>query len=386
MDKENFSVEQVNNFSNRWIQELDYSENFVFSGTGYYLLGQLLTVGAGGTAKDELEIALELEQENSVEYSRWLRKQIATSAGVSEAVGMWLQPDLDIYKEFIQLVTPATIETIPEQYVLDDWVKAKTNNVIDKFPISPSSSTLMLLATVLIAEAQWLKPFILVEKKWNDELEACARGTKSTPNLDQAAIISHEDTSISRLVCETDKGFDVHIVSGDLETEPQEVLRVAIAACNGSAKVRIGSELKRGDKAGNLSVEKSNNASAEETLLHISIPLFEIESQHNLLENSRLFGLETASDPNNGHFPKISSQPLAVSAAAQSVAASFDIEGFKAATVTAAAIMRGSAKKSAITAKEIRFNIENPFGFLVVDRKTQLVLFTGWINEPNVYI
>ncbi|MEU7606168.1 serpin family protein, partial [Streptomyces sp. NPDC041003] len=110
----------------------------------------------------------------------------------------------------------------------------------------------------------------------------------------------------------------------------------------------------------------------------------EVRSEHDLLEHSRLFGLETATDRDHGHFPGISPQPLAIASARQSALARFHAEGFEAAAVTAFGAVAGCAPtRPRYRARRAEVRFDRPFGFLTVHRTSRLVLAAGWVAEPD---
>ncbi|WP_323139134.1 MULTISPECIES: hypothetical protein [Streptomyces] len=103
----------------------------------------------------------------------------------------------------------------------------------------------------------------------------------------------------------------------------------------------------------------------------------------HLLERADLFGLATAADTSRGHFPGISDQPLAVSAARQSATATFGPLGFRAAAVTVMPYAAGSVPPPPpYRAQRIAALYDRPFGFLAVHRASGLVLAAGWVATP----
>ncbi|MFK0043753.1 serpin family protein [Streptomyces sp. NPDC090741] len=110
---------------------------------------------------------------------------------------------------------------------------------------------------------------------------------------------------------------------------------------------------------------------------------FDVSADHDLLDHAGLFGLHTAADTGSGHFPGISSAPLAICSARQSAMARFHAEGFEAAAVTALASVPGCALphyRYRVRRAEVAFH--RPFGFLAAHRTSRLVLAAGWVAEP----
>jgi serine protease inhibitor len=110
----------------------------------------------------------------------------------------------------------------------------------------------------------------------------------------------------------------------------------------------------------------------------LSLPYFEIDAEHDLLEHPDVFGLTSAADKSAGHFPGLSPQPLAIDQARQAVTARFSATGFEAAAVTAMAMAAGSAPTPG--AKALYVSLERPFGFVAVHRPTGVPVVAGWLN------
>ncbi|MFD9411136.1 serpin family protein [Streptomyces sp. NPDC059989] len=122
-----------------------------------------------------------------------------------------------------------------------------------------------------------------------------------------------------------------------------------------------------------------------EPRLDIETVSFEVRAQHELLDHASLFGLETASDTDYGHFPGISSEPLAIGSAGQSAVARFHAEGFEAAAVTDFAVAAAGCApaRPRYRTRQAAVYFHRPFGFLAVHRTSRLVLAAGWVTEPG---
>lgn len=118
--------------------------------------------------------------------------------------------------------------------------------------------------------------------------------------------------------------------------------------------------------------------------LEISTVAFDLASAHDLLDEADVFGLSTAQDLDRGHFPGVSSMPLAVQSAAQEAAAEFTATGFKAAAVTAIGLVRASAVPSRRTyrVRRVTVSFDRPFGWIALDSESGLVIAFGWVQTP----
>jgi serine protease inhibitor len=117
--------------------------------------------------------------------------------------------------------------------------------------------------------------------------------------------------------------------------------------------------------------------------LKLTLPSFNVEVEHDLLQLGELFGLSTVSSVpgTSGHFSAISPMPLAIGQAKQKVLARFFATGFEAAAVTAMAMTRAAM----VTRHERRLEValEQPFAFAAVLRESRLPIVAGWVATPT---
>jgi serine protease inhibitor len=121
-----------------------------------------------------------------------------------------------------------------------------------------------------------------------------------------------------------------------------------------------------------------------EPALRLSTVPFRVEATHDLLQNGDLFGLRSVTDTTRGHFPAISPVPFAIGQARQEAVAEFTEEGFKAAVVTAMAVVPGAAAWEPSQERlEVTVTFDRPFAFVAIHRPSRLVLVAGWVADPQ---
>ncbi|MFG2464526.1 hypothetical protein ACGFXB_03495 [Streptomyces canus] len=138
-----------------------------------------------------------------------------------------------------------------------------------------------------------------------------------------------------------DNGVDIHLLLGDEEMTPGQVMVAGAAALDGTCPAVRGSLLPHGPAGPGLRVEERPCVSPQQPTPEVTTTAFEVRAHHDLLNLHGLFGLTAARDARQGHFAGISAMPLAVGSARQSVLARFDALGFEAAAVTALAAAPG---------------------------------------------
>ncbi|WP_086724382.1 serpin family protein, partial [Streptomyces sp. NRRL B-24085] len=203
--------------------------------------------------------------------------------------------------------------------------------------------------------------------------------------LDRIGVAAAPEGRVTEAKVLGDNGVDVHLLLGDEHMTPGQVLAAGTAALDGTRPVVRGSSLPHGPAGPGLRVEERPCAVPRQPTLEVTTAAFEVRAHHDLLDLHGLFGLTSARDARQGHFPGISASPLAVGAARQSVLARFDALGFEAAAVTAVAAAPGGAPPSppGRTSTVVTAAFDRPFGFLAVHRETRLVLAAGWVDEPR---
>jgi hypothetical protein len=152
----------------------------------------------------------------------------------------------------------------------------------------------------------------------------------------------------------------------------------AMAVLAGDHPATRGSDLLSADASG---VPGLSIVAAQRPGLALTTMRFTVRSEHDLLEHAEVFGLQTVSRADRGHFSRISPVPLSVDQAVQSTVATFSATGFEAAAVTAVGLRLVSMPVH--NQRGLQMTYDRPFGFLAVHRGTGLVLFAGWVDEAQ---
>jgi serine protease inhibitor len=383
-------VGAANNLTANWAKVTTAGQNTVFSGAGAWAVITSLLAGACGEAQAELETACGFSRAAAAEAVQVLLRILAETTGVSGGFGLWTRPDTPVRPEYVALLPGVTVEPLPDDSeVLHQWVKDQTKGLISKFPGNTDAKTLLILASVMVARSKWTAEFATTHQHWTGTTKTVPFLKRNGTKVDEASVLKDGSRAISRVCCRTTHGFDIHLLSGAPSDSPAEVLGVGIAALNGAAEVTPGSRMVPGDKVGALSV-KSESSEKDRPQLVLTVPKFNIFQEHNLLELGDVMGLDAARDGSRDHFPGISAKPLSVQSGEQHALIKFSEAGLEAAAVTVVRIRPGSGggggsvlTKPPHRVVVIRMNLTVPFGFLVVSRSSNLVLFGGWVNNPT---
>ncbi|WP_405942878.1 serpin family protein [Streptomyces sp. NBC_00207] len=387
----NSTVRAVNRLTTRWAaaQAPAGDTGTVFTAAGVWPLLALLADGSGGPARAELAHALGIPAEAAAGAARELLAALAGVRGLQAATGLWAKAGLPLEEDWSAGLPAGARGTLTgdldaDAETLDAWASDRTGGLIERMPVLLDQETLLVLASALALRLRWIQPFH----------ESCGepsagpwagrpvrRLVRSTSLLDRVRVGHGPSGAITLLEVVGAAGVDVHLVLGEPGAPVGDTLATAIAAVTKALPATGASLLPDGSPGPGLAVG-SVAAYSPEPRLDIETVAFEVRSEHDLLDHARLFGLETAADGSHGHFPGISSKPLAIASARQSALARFHAEGFEAAAVTGVAVgCAGPGPRYRARRAEVRF--DRPFGFLTVHRTSRLVLAAGWVADPD---
>jgi serine protease inhibitor len=377
----NKAVEHVNQFTEALLSTFDFSDNVVFSGSSIVVALATLLSGASGQAKQQLEAALDVPSHDAPELVARVMSICESVGGIRSATGLWVRSDIALHDAFVRSLPSVTVGQMPDSVELDRWADDCMGSMIDRLPGGVDTETLLLLASIVSAHSEWVQPFDETAWRWNGQSRLSRFLYRESPDLDSVALLSSNGSVVSRVLVEGKDGFDVHLLGGDDGMAPEHVIAVGCSALRNPDSVRLGSRLLPGEASGMLRCEL-----VESTTHHchvvVSLPAFKVQDQVDLLSVADRVGLSSAQDRTQGHFPGIADFPLAVSVALHQAKAEFHHLGFRAAAVTQVSLVAGGRPS---TSEQVVISVEfhRPFGFLVVDRTTKLILFAGWVVHPS---
>ncbi|MEH0985811.1 serpin family protein [Micromonospora sp. CPCC 205556] len=366
------STRHANALTARWAAHLEDRQT-VLSGAGAYPLLARLARYAAGPARDELLAVAP----DPTPYD------LADSPGTRLAVGFWSQRGLPLSRRWRDEI-PASMrgeltgDPVVDQPVLDRWAHEETAGMIGRMPVTAGPGTAMVLASALSVLVDWAGPFT---RGWCAPTDGPWRGRdlvglhRVTADLGALRVADTPAGPLSLLTVAGDADVDVVLALGQPRRPASAVLPAAIGALAGGPTLPQGS--------GPGVTEELVQAFDDRPELLVNTVAFTVDADHDLLQRAELFGLAAASDADGDHFPGICPL-LSVSQARQSTKAEFSDTGFRAAAVTALGFLVGSAPPPATVRKRrVRLDVDRPFGFLAVHRRTGLVLVAGWVTDPT---
>ncbi|MFM9372020.1 serpin family protein [Streptomyces sp. Da 82-17] len=401
------TVRALNALTARWAHAAPAQEGTVFAAAGVWPLLGLLAEGADAAVRGELTRTLGLPPDRAGRAARALLAALDGMDGVTAATGLWTRAELPLRAAWSRQLPPhahAPLSGDPaaDAAALDRWARERTGGRIASMPVDLDPYVWLVLASALVLRTRWERPFDQVDLRppagpWQGQ--PLAGLSRSSRDLDEVCLARTSDGEVTAVTVRGDNGLDVQLLLGEAGLGPGQVIgtglglldaaRTARTAKPGGAlpgepllgEVRPGRALPVGSRGPGLSVTEQPSTSPD-ARLDVTVPRFEVTAEHDLLTHADLFGLTTATDGGDRHFPGISPDRLALRSARQSATATFDEAGFEAAAVTAAGIAwMSGADTPRHTAKVLTVTVDRPFAFLAVHRDTQLCLAAGWVTS-----
>lgn len=331
----------------------------VLSGLGVWPLLAILAQLADEPARSELAAAAGAQYEGLLTSTPELRM----------ALGLWTRPEVPLEPGLDKVLPPEVRGVLTSHQVLDDWVVERTGGLIQRMPVMLTPDVLLVLASALALRTTWRlafreTAFTAGATRWlhrsDYDLESVRRYESPGGPLTVVTVLGEGQVDVRLVIGEPGRGRNA-VLAAALELDGEGVGGVALLA---------------GQEAPGVEVIQSMSPTP---IAILSMPYFEVDVEHDLLEHAEVFGLVTATDNSRGHFPGLSPMPLAVGQARQAVMARFSATGFEAAAVTAVAMAPGSAPTPG--AKALYVQLNRPFGFVAVHRPTGIPVIAGWVTE-----
>jgi hypothetical protein len=385
------AVDASNALTARWVRSIGRS-SFVASGAAVWVLLGALATGAAGEARAELERAVGIPAGEGLDAAAALFAALQRLEGVGSALGIWIRDHVVLAPAWRAGTPVGEIRRLTgrpdrDRAELDAWARERTRGLLSEMPLPVTEGTLLVLASALVVKTRWATPFTDVPAlfrsgPWAGRVAAGLRVRVKEP--DRVVIAGTPHGPITMFTVTGADDVDVHLATGASEMAPGVVLAEAIATLEGAHPVRMGTDLAEGETAPCLAVSTILSPSDDPAWVDVRTVRFDLIGEHDLTADPDIFGIRTALDRTRGHFPGVSATPLAIDQATQVARARFGALGFEAGAVNPVG-MRIGAPNDRFEVRLIELTFDRPFGFLAVDRSTGLVLFAGWVGDPEPY-
>jgi Serpin (serine protease inhibitor) len=351
---------------------------------------------ATGPALDELQSAAGLEARQGLATALGLVSAVS-GGDIGLAVRLWTNRNLPLEPAYTAALPDEMYGTLTgvrrdDEPALDAWATKHTKGMVPAIGIKLEEAadwregTLMVAASALAVDTEWTESFELTfipvtKGPWQGRrLKGLERGTS---NQEDVAVAHESPVGTLSLFAVRGKGdVDVYLAMAGYEYEPSAVLAAMCDILVDGAALARGPSLPDGFEAPGLRVHVTGSMSPFPQLIAV-VPPFEVRSKHDLTQAPDVFGLEAAMDRTTGHFPGISTFPLAVNQAIQQATATFSAKGFRASAVTAIEWMAGGGPPYRARCIDVVF--DRPFGFAARHRPTGMITIAGWVHDVQDY-
>lgn len=362
----NYNIDIIKEFHN-----VSNKKNYLLSPYNIEIALNMLREGADGKTREELDKVLGNRTINDV--------SIKDKVDVANAIFV-----KDIYKNDVKTDFYNTLnnkyhsDVIYDEFYTPDkinnWVKEKTNGMIEKILDEMNKDYVMGLASALA-----------IDVTWQDSFECnSTTGEEFTKANNQKEIVEmmHKkyDTNIYKYL-KTDEVEGVIIPYKKEDNSNVELEFVGLLPTS-----NVDSFIN------NLTKEKLDNiiSSAKEAgdnfNINVSLPRFKYDYEApNFIDILKNIGIKEAFDPDNANFKKMIEIPenVYVGEAIHKTHIELNEKGTKAAAVTYFGMFKNSAMINEPETVNVNFN--KPFIYMIRENNTGEILFFGVVFEPNTW-
>jgi len=370
-------VNANNRFAVNFYNEIakDGNNNLFFSPFSIINAFAMAYEGATGKTANEIKSTLFLPAKDNQRLSGFqsLHNQINQKKSdciLSIANAYWVQNNFALKKNYVETIEKfyhgeacnLDFKRNPQHAVnrINNWAEEKTKGKIKKFLNygDVDSGTRLVLTNAIYFKALW-------QTQFNKNLTEPADFRINENNVIKAQMMHLKDTEFPYA-----------------ETDNFQVLKIPYG-CNNLSMLIILPRTLNEEMVKEIDYEKIMEMQKLLTKqkIDIFIPKFKIEQTYDLINPLRNLGIRTAFDPVAADFSKITgSKNLYISKAIQKSFIEVTEEGTEAAAATGI-VMNITAARPGV--KKV-FVADHPFIFLIIEEKSNLVLFVGRISKPQV--
>ncbi|MBO5033514.1 MAG: serpin family protein [Lachnospiraceae bacterium] len=369
------SYEDIQNFSYQLFGENLESQNPVLSPVSAYLALAMAAFGSDGSTKaefdkllgegamvisDDIMNSLPVESKNqilSLANSAWIDDQYLVDENWIGSIKSLL--DAEAYQ--------TDLSSTEAMNSMNDWIKTKTNEMINEMLTEPLDSDARLaLFNTIYFKAKWSSPFE-VESTYQDQFHVNENEQVEVDMMNKYA-----------------EGFDY--ISNDFaeglifpyrsDTEKPNLALLALKPKEGMTVREMYNNL-NGDVISDMLKNKMTS------LVNIKLPKFEISFEDSLNDSLMNMGLVDGFDPEKADFSlmgkNVSGNNLYISLVKQKAKIIVDEEGTEAAAATEVMM----AEACALFPEEpIDVYFDEPFLYIIMDMDREIPLFMGILDNP----
>lgn len=350
--------------------QVDQNDNIFFSPISIHMALSMTANGASGdTEKQMLDVLhsdhMSIEQLNRG-HASFLDLIAKKDYGVTLNIGnsLWLKEDYPFVKNFVDDVNGYYRAEVNEVDFLQEktkgeinnWVKNKTNNKIDKIVEQIDPSTVLYLINAIYFKGDWDSPFNDA-LTYEDSFTLPDGNTKRTPFMVQDGEFNYFENNHFQAIelpyANHDASMFIFLPKEDVNLE-QFYDNLSLEAWNSW---------------------KSQFAKREGT---ITLPKFQMEYETVLNDILMELGMTDAFTASADFTNMVDGGGVAVSEVRHKSFIEVNEQGTEAAAATSVAVVELAAPVDSFT-----MHVNRPFFFLIEENSSQMILFMGEVSEPQ---
>lgn len=369
-ESEKKEVKIMEEYNSDIIRTTFKEKNYLISPYNIKMALNMLKDGADGNTKDEIEKVIGNEKINNINIKNKL----------SVANGIFIKNDFksSVKKEFTNTMKDKYhSEIIYDEFktpkVINNWVKEKTNGMIDKVLDKINENSVMGIASAIALDVEWLDKFQCSDTKKEEfiKIDNSKLNTEMMRQTYEANAKYIKDEEIEGIILPYNTGV-----------EGIELEFVGLLPKNNIT-----------DYVRNIDINKINNSikNARETneKLHVilSLPRFSYSYEvEDFISSLKKMGINDVFSPSLANLSKISdTSGIYVGDAIHKAKIDLNEEGTIASAVTYFDFLyKGALAEQNYEEIDLRFN--KPFVYMIRERNTGEILFFGTVFEPNKWI
>jgi hypothetical protein len=364
-------------------------QHAVVSPLGLWLLLALVGPATEGTARRHLEAVLGTTIDDAAERARTLLSE--PHPAVSALAAVWDRKLGPAFDEWARTL-PDVVERgpVPDQAQANAWAQARTNGLIDEFPLEIDELTRLVLASALATDISWKNPLGTTEDLGGQFGAIVSRALRLENGIQ---LVAETDAAgpVAVAAPHSSSALEVLSVIAAPDVAPPDVDRAAhqVAAMlrgDDRAARRMPAEELADGHAWSVTERKEHRSGGPQvqTEWRSCLPAWSATSNHDLMEAP---GVGLVFDALRG-FAREEDLPVEFSAM-QTAVASYTRTGFKAAAVTAIGMVAAgvpSFHEVLVRRIELRFN--RPHAVLACAARDDgppawrgVPVFSAWVAE-----
>ncbi|MCR4746764.1 MAG: serpin family protein, partial [Lachnospiraceae bacterium] len=361
----------VNGFN--WkLYEAAGDENIFYSAYSIESALAMTDLGADGETKAAIESALGIEDLENFEqqYKLYNESEKSETAKLTTANSIWLDKSLALADNAENnFLKPAEFyfggelksvdfknDTEAVKKEITDWVSEKTENLIEGYQSQADSETIADILNAVYFYGEWQNKFSGDNTYKEDFNGSSEKSSVDMMHLDDCSFryLTDKDGITGLAVPYSNSNFEMDIFMSSDESKNI-------------------SDVFTGDQADGIFEALD---SAEETDVEFSMPKFTMDLKFDGLKEALSdMGMSVAFS-DNADFSKIA-ENLMISDIAHQAKIEVDEEGSRAAAVTEEILK----VTSAMPMEKAKFKVDRPFLFVIRDKETGVIVFTGRVNN-----